>query len=74
MSELSMTDEHISVSTYLGFIGNIVGIISGFSLVGICEVLYFIGGQMFLAFKNEVASDRKSKNKKTPKTPLLIFP
>ncbi|XP_028897018.1 sodium channel protein Nach [Zeugodacus cucurbitae] len=57
----------------LSFIGNIVSIITGFSLIGICEVLYFIARQLFLALKSEMASDRKVKKKKE-KTALLILP
>ncbi|XP_049305455.1 LOW QUALITY PROTEIN: sodium channel protein Nach [Bactrocera dorsalis] len=57
----------------LSFIGNIVSIITGFSLVGICEVLYFICRQLFLAFKSELASERKTKKQKA-KTDLIILP
>ncbi|XP_018786777.1 PREDICTED: sodium channel protein Nach [Bactrocera latifrons] len=57
----------------LSFIGNIVSIITGFSLVGICEVLYFICRQLFLAFKSEMASERKTKKQKA-KRDLIILP
>ncbi|XP_053946518.1 pickpocket protein 11 [Anastrepha ludens] len=65
-----LTDDWVEA---LGFIGNLVSIVTGFSLVGVCEVFYFFGHQLIMGFKSEMASDRKGKKDKQ-KTPLLILP
>ncbi|XP_036324982.1 uncharacterized protein LOC118738165 [Rhagoletis pomonella] len=57
----------------LGLIGNLASIVTGFSLVGICEVFYFFGRQLFMVLKSEMISDRRGKKKKS-ETPLLILP
>ncbi|EDW16498.2 uncharacterized protein Dmoj_GI22200 [Drosophila mojavensis] len=38
-------------------IGNICGIIAGFSLIGICELLFFVAKQLWHAYKAERKSD-----------------
>ncbi|KAM7359472.1 pickpocket 24 [Cochliomyia hominivorax] len=53
-------------------VGNICGIIAGFSLIGICEVIFFCIQQLFRAYRNEVQWDGNRK----PNTgqPLMILP
>ncbi|TMW52447.1 hypothetical protein DOY81_002462, partial [Sarcophaga bullata] len=53
-------------------VGNICGIIAGFSLIGICEVLFFIIQQLFKAYKNEMLRD--GNQRATATQPLIILP
>jgi len=40
-----------------GTIGNICGIIAGFSLIGICELLFFLAKQLWQACRAELRAD-----------------
>lgn len=40
-----------------GTIGNICGIIAGFSLIGICELLFFLAKQLWHAYKTELKAE-----------------
>ncbi|XP_065357886.1 sodium channel protein Nach [Calliphora vicina] len=53
-------------------VGNICGIIAGFSLIGICEVVFFCIQQLFRAYKNEVQWD--GNRRVNADQPLMILP
>lgn len=40
-----------------GTIGNICGIIAGFSLIGICELLFFLAKQLWQACRAEIKAE-----------------
>ncbi|XP_013101174.1 sodium channel protein Nach [Stomoxys calcitrans] len=58
------------------YIGNICGIIAGFSLIGIGEVVFFVLQQMYRAFRNELMAEQGKNGNKKVKTekPLMILP
>ncbi|KAH8381337.1 hypothetical protein KR093_002829, partial [Drosophila rubida] len=55
-------DIYIHICVYIPFafagtIGNICGIIAGFSLIGICELLFFLAKQLWHAYKAELKAE-----------------
>ncbi|XP_075170517.1 sodium channel protein Nach-like [Haematobia irritans] len=55
------------------YVGNICGIIAGFSLIGIGEVVFFVLQQIFLAFRNEQRNTERGNHRKGEKEKHLII-
>ncbi|XP_073815281.1 pickpocket 24 isoform X2 [Musca autumnalis] len=56
------------------YIGSICGVIAGFSLIGIGEVVFFFLQQLFAALRNDGSSDENKRNKRKAEKPLIILP
>ncbi|XP_061394786.1 sodium channel protein Nach-like [Musca vetustissima] len=56
------------------YIGSICGVLAGFSLVGIGEVIFFVLQQLFKTLRNELSMDTNRIQRRKPVEPLIILP
>uniref|UniRef100_A0A1I8MGJ9 Amiloride-sensitive sodium channel n=1 Tax=Musca domestica TaxID=7370 RepID=A0A1I8MGJ9_MUSDO len=56
------------------YIGSICGVIAGFSLIGIGEVIFFVVQQLIMALRSDAYTEERKNRRRKATNPLLILP